>query len=152
MVCIGEVFGTISDSVRLRTCLMYCRAFRRTAKSASTAVAEHAGLVQNTSCVEEWLQTDSVYSCCASRIGFSFPVRYSRRICEVLFTFKGKVRTINDRNICERRSCMKYNGKSPTLKFVSGEEIRPSEVQRVSRDWRLSGATHSSADLTWIRK
>ena len=65
---------------------------------------------------------------------------------------KGEVRTINDRNICERRSCMKNNGKSPTFKFVSGEERRPSEVQRISRDWRLPGATHSSADLTWIRK
>ena len=65
---------------------------------------------------------------------------------------KGEVRTINDRNICERRSCMKNNGKSPTFKFVSGEERRPSEVRRVSRDWRLPGATHSSADLTWIRK
>ena len=47
---------------------------------------------------------------------------------------------------------MKYNGKSPTFKFVSGEERRPSQVQRVSRDWRLPGATHSSADPTWIRK
>ena len=65
---------------------------------------------------------------------------------------KGEVRTINDRNICERRSCMKNNGKSPTFKFVSGEERRPSEVQRVSRGWRLPGATHSSADLTWIRE
>ena len=65
---------------------------------------------------------------------------------------KGQVRTINDRNICERRSCMKKNGKSPTFEFVSGEERRPSEVQRVSRGWRLPGATHSSADLTWIRK
>ena len=66
--------------------------------------------------------------------------------------FKGEVRTINDRNICERRSCRKNNGKSPTSKFVSGEEKRPSEVQRVSRGWCLPGATHSSADLTWIRK
>ena len=65
---------------------------------------------------------------------------------------KGEVRTINDRNICERRSYMKNNGKSPTFKFVSGEERRPSEVQRVSRGWRLPGATHSSPDLTWIRK
>ena len=65
---------------------------------------------------------------------------------------KGEVRTINHRNICERRSCMKNNGKSPTFKFVSGEERRPSEVQRVSRGWRLPGTTHSSADLTWIRK
>ena len=65
---------------------------------------------------------------------------------------KGEVRTINDRNICERRSHMKNNGKSPTFKFVSGEERRPSEVQRVSLGRRLSGATHSSADLTWIRK
>ena len=47
---------------------------------------------------------------------------------------------------------MENNGKSPTFKFVSGEERRPSEVQLVSRDWRLPGATHSSADLTWIRK
>ena len=39
--CVGEVFGTITDSVRLRTCLVYCRAFGRTAKSAPTAVAEH---------------------------------------------------------------------------------------------------------------
>ena len=67
-------------------------------------------------------------------------------------TLKGEVRTINDRKICERRSCMKNNGKSPTFKFVSGEERRPSEVQRVSRGRRLPGATHSSADLTWIRK
>ena len=67
-------------------------------------------------------------------------------------SFKGEVRTINDRNICERRSCMKKNGKSPTFIFVSGEERRPSEVQRVSWGWRLPGATHSSADLTWIRK
>ena len=65
---------------------------------------------------------------------------------------KGEVRTINDRNICERRSCMKNYGKSPTFKFVSGEERRPSEVQRVSRGWRLPGSMHSSADLTWIRK
>ena len=65
---------------------------------------------------------------------------------------KGEVRTINDRNICERRSCMKNNGKSPIFKFVSGEEKRPSEVQRVSRGRCLPGATHSSADLTWIRK
>ena len=65
---------------------------------------------------------------------------------------KGEVRTINDRNICERRSRMKNNGESPTFKFVSGEERQPSEVQRVSQDWRLPGATHSSADPTWIRK
>ena len=54
--------------------------------------------------------------------------------------------------VCERRSCMKNNGKSPTFKFFSGEERRPSEVQRVTRGWRLPGATHSSADPTWIRK
>ena len=65
---------------------------------------------------------------------------------------KGKVRTINDRNICERRSCMKNNGKIPTFKFVLRKERRPSEVQRVSRGWHLPGTTHSSADLTWIRK
>ena len=68
------------------------------------------------------------------------------------FCLKGEVRTINDRNIWRRRSCMKNNDKSPTFKFISGEERRPSEVQRVSRGWRLPGATHSSADLTWIRK
>ena len=61
---------------------------------------------------------------------------------------KGEVRTINDRNKCERRSCMKNKGKSHTFKFVSGEETRSSEVQRVSRGWRLPDATHSSADLT----
>ena len=65
---------------------------------------------------------------------------------------KGEVRTINDRNICERRSYTKNDSRNPTFKFVSGEERRPSEVQRVSRGWRLPGATHSSADLTWIRK
>ena len=65
---------------------------------------------------------------------------------------KGEVRTINGRNICERRSCMKNNGKSPTFKFVSGEERCSSEVQRVFRGWRLPDATHSSADPTWIRK
>ena len=54
----------------------------------------------------------------------------------ILVAFKGEVRTINDRNICERRSCMKNNGKSPTFKFVSGAERRPSEVQRVSRSCR----------------
>ena len=69
-----------------------------------------------------------------------------------LTVVKGEVRSINDRNICERRICMKNNGKSPTFKFVSREERRPLEVQRVSRGWRLPGATHSSADLTWIRK
>ena len=69
-----------------------------------------------------------------------------------LVHFKGEVCTIKDRNICERRSCMKNSDKSPTFKFVSGEERRPSEVQRVSRGWCLPGATHSSADLTWIRK
>ena len=47
---------------------------------------------------------------------------------------------------------MKNNGKSPTFIFVSGEERRPSEVHQVSQGWRLPGATHSSADLTWIRK
>ena len=80
---------------------------------------------------------------------------YGHRWCEHDCCFqelKGEVRTINDRNICERRSCMKNDGKSPTFKFVSGEEKRPSEVQRVSRGWCLPGATHSSADLTWIRK
>ena len=46
---------------------------------------------------------------------------------------KGEVRSINDRNICERRSCMKNNGKSPTLTFVSGEARRPSKFQRLSR-------------------
>ena len=45
--CVGEVFGTINDSVRFRTCLVYCRAFGRTAKSASTAMAEH-GTLQDT--------------------------------------------------------------------------------------------------------
>ena len=46
---------------------------------------------------------------------------------------------------------MKNNGKGPTFKFVSGEERRPSEVQRVARGWCLPGATQSSTDLTWIR-
>ena len=69
-----------------------------------------------------------------------------------VFFIKGEVRAINDRNICKRRSCMKNNGKSPTFKFVSGEERRLWEVQRVSRGWRLPDATHSSADPTWIRK
>ena len=58
--------------------------------------------------------------------------------------FKGEVRTINDRNICKRRSCMKNNGKSPTFKFVSGEERRLSEVQRVSR----AGASLAPAPRT----
>ena len=49
---------------------------------------------------------------------------------------KGEVRATNDRNVCERRSCMKNNGKRPTFKFVSGEERRSSEVQRVYRGWR----------------
>ena len=76
-----------------------------------------------------------------------------RHLSSLVFSsVEGEVRTINDRNICERRSCMKNNGKSPTIKFVSGEERRPSKVRRVSRDSRLPGATHSSADLTWIRK
>ena len=51
-----------------------------------------------------------------------------------------------------KRSCMKTNGKSPTFKFVPGEERRLSEVQRVSWSWRLPGAMPMSADLTWIRK
>ena len=64
--------------------------------------------------------------------------------------FKGEVRTINDRNICERRSCMKNNGKSPIFKFVSGEERRPSEVQRVSRAWRhaLVSGSHLDPKMT----
>ena len=63
---------------------------------------------------------------------------------------KGEVRAINDRNICERRSCMKNNGKSPTFKFVSGEERRPSEVQRVSRGWRhaLVSGSHLNPKMT----
>ena len=69
-----------------------------------------------------------------------------------LFSVQGEVRTMNDRNICERRSCLKNNAKSPTFKFDCGKERRPLEVQPVSGDWRLPGATHSSADLTWIRK
>ena len=61
---------------------------------------------------------------------------------------KGEVRTIhvNDRNICERRNCIKNNGKSPTFKFVSGEERRPSEVQRVSRGWRHALVSRSHLD------
>ena len=73
-------------------------------------------------------------------------------VCVCVCVFKGEVRTINDRNICEIRGCMKNNGKSRTFKFVPGEERRPSEVQRVSRSWRLPGATPMSANLTWIRK
>ena len=46
--CVCEVVGTISDSVRLKTCLVYCRTFSRTPKSASTAVAEHTGQVRDT--------------------------------------------------------------------------------------------------------
>ena len=60
-------------------------------------------------------------------------IRFTPSFSRVL---KGEVRTINDRNIGERRSCMKSNGKSPTFKFVSGEERRASEVQRVSQGWR----------------
>ena len=75
----------------------------------------------------------------------------SPMVCRSIL-LKGEVRTINDGNICKRRRCMKNIGKNPTFKFVSGEERRPSEVQRISRGWRLPGATHSSADLTWIRK
>ena len=62
-------------------------------------------------------------------------VRFSSSL-EQDIRLKGEVRAINDRNICERKSCMKKNGKSPTFKFVSGEERRSSEVQRVSRGWR----------------
>ena len=97
----------------------------------------------------------SIYS---NTLRIRFPIQHSTRgsirsgHCCLMIAFKGEVRTINDRNICERRSCMKNNGKGPTFKFVSGEERRPSEVQRVSRGWRLPGATHSSADLIWIRK
>ena len=65
---------------------------------------------------------------------------------------KGDVRTINNRNICEIRSCMKNNGKGPTFKFVPREERRPSEVQRASRSRCLTGAVPMSADPTWIRK
>ena len=44
--------------------------------------------------------------------------------------------------LCERKSCMKNTGKRPTFKFISGEERRPSEVQRVSRGWRLPDRRH----------
>ena len=93
-----------------------------------------------------YLQILQIYQHCDWCAGIFWKNEYPVR------NLKGEVRTINDRNICERRSCMKNNGKSPTFKFVSGEERRPSEVQQVSRNWRLPGATHSSADLTWIRK
>ena len=68
------------------------------------------------------------------------------RVIFIKAELKGEVGTINDRNIRERRSCMKNNGKSPIFKFVSGEERRSWEVQRVSWGWRLPGATHSSAE------
>ena len=42
--------------------------------------------------------------------------------------------------------------KAPLSNFVSGEERHPSEGRRVSRGWRLSGATHSTPDFTWILK
>ena len=67
---------------------------------------------------------------------------------------KGEVRTINDRNICERRSCMKNNGKSPTFIFLgrrdaarrkfreslgAGASLAPRTRQRISlgseNDW-----------------
>ena len=85
-------------------------------------------------------------------LGRELNFHYKAIILLLLLCLTGEVRTINDRNICERRSCTKNNGKSPTFKFLSGEERRPSKVQRVSWGWRLPGATHSSADLTWIRK
>ena len=84
-----------------------------------------------------------------SKLHWSYMIDFCLGKCQMV---KGEVWTINNRNVCERRSCMKNNGKSPTFKFVSGEERRPSEVQLVSRSWRLPGATPSSADLTWIRK
>ena len=49
---------------------------------------------------------------------------------------------------------MKNNGKSPTFKFVSGEERRPSEIQRVSRGlappWRhaLVSGSHLDPKMT----
>ena len=70
--------------------------------------------------------------------------------------FKGEVRTINDRNMCERRSCMKNNGKSPTSnsflerrdarrKFSeslgTGASLAPHTRQRISlgseNDWKF---------------
>ena len=69
---------------------------------------------------------------------------------------KGEVRTINDRNICERRSCMKNNGKSPTSysflerrdarrkfgEFLgAGASLAPPTGQRISlgseNDWKF---------------
>ena len=87
---------------------------------------------------------------CSSKSSFKHAI--DLHFVEDKFSYGREVRTINDRNICGRRSWMKNNSKSPTFKFVSGEERRPSEVRRVSRCWRLPGATNSSAGLTWIRK
>ena len=39
--CVGEVLGGLSYSVQLRACVVYCRTFGRTAKSATTAVAKN---------------------------------------------------------------------------------------------------------------
>ena len=72
--------------------------------------------------------------------------RFEKASFPDLFPVKGEVRTINDRNICEIKSCMKNNGKSPTFKFVSGEERRPSEVQGVSRGWRYALVSGSHLD------
>ena len=57
--CVCEVFGTIRDSVRLRTCLVHCRTFGRTPKSASTAVAEHGTSARYQRAAEAWLHSDS---------------------------------------------------------------------------------------------
>ena len=89
---------------------------------------------------------------CACAVVITLETQKCRKRAHRSVEFKGEVRTINDRNICERRSYMKNNGRSSIFKFVSGEERRPPEVQPVSRGWRLPGATLSSADLTWIRK
>ena len=97
-------------------------------------------------------QTDLCFAICIfSQVVFTTSSILMRNLFFSV-SIKGEVRTINDGNICKRRRCMKNNGKSPTFKFISGEERRLSEVQRVSRGWRFPGAMHSSADLTWIRK
>ena len=70
------------------------------------------------------------------------------------FFLKEEVRTINDKNICERRSCMKSNGKSPTFKFVSGEERRASgssaSLSGLAPPWRhtLVSGSHLDPKMT----
>ena len=81
------MFGTISDSVRLRTCLVYCRTFGRTPKSASTAVAEHGTSAGYQRVRRNGLQTNSAVTS-AVLLGLVFRCQWGKHEGFVNYFFR----------------------------------------------------------------